>query len=83
MQVAHRLDVARGGIDRVGCRRRIQLGADERRHIEPCRPIGNAANVTQNVSLTQTPGTLKGIVVNAANVAIANATVAAVPSRRK
>ena len=50
MQIAHRIQAGRRGIDGVGHRRRVQFGTDERRDIEPQRPIGNPAKSQRNVN---------------------------------
>ena len=49
MQIAHRIDIGRGGIDRFRHRCRIQPGANQRRHIEPQRPVADAADAERDL----------------------------------
>jgi len=49
MQIAHRVEIAGRGLDRIGHRCRIELSADERRHIQPQRPIADAADAERDV----------------------------------
>ena len=49
MQIARRFHVARDGVDGFGDRCRIELRADQRRHIEPQRAIADAADAERDI----------------------------------
>jgi len=49
VQIAHRLDIGAGGFDGLACRCGIEPGSNERGHIEPQRPVGDAAKAERDV----------------------------------
>ena len=49
MQIAHRIEFRRRGMDGLLHRRRIKPGTDQRRHIEPQRPVADAADAERNI----------------------------------
>ena len=49
MQIAHRIEFARRGIDSVGHRRCIEFRCNERGYVEPQRPVADATHPERNL----------------------------------